>query len=34
MINQYYWYRLQLELGKKAMHSALYYFPNTTWGRS
>ena len=22
----YYWYRLRLELGKKAMHSALYYF--------
>jgi len=29
VINSYYWYRLQLELGKKAMHSALYYFsPN------
>jgi iron(III) transport system substrate-binding protein len=26
VINQYYWYRLQLELGKKAMHSELYYF--------
>jgi iron(III) transport system substrate-binding protein len=26
VINQYYWYRLQLELGKEAMHSALYYF--------
>ena len=26
VINQYYWYRLQLELGKKAMHSGLYYF--------
>jgi iron(III) transport system substrate-binding protein len=26
VINQYYWYRLQLELGKKAMPSALYYF--------
>jgi iron(III) transport system substrate-binding protein len=26
VINQYYWYRLQLELGKKAMHSALFYF--------
>jgi iron(III) transport system substrate-binding protein len=26
VINQYYWYRLQLELGKKAMSSALYYF--------
>jgi iron(III) transport system substrate-binding protein len=29
LINSYYWYRLQLELGTKAMHSALYYFsPN------
>jgi iron(III) transport system substrate-binding protein len=29
VINSYYWYRLQLELGKSAMHSALYYFsPN------
>ena len=29
IINSYYWYRLQLELGKQAMHSALYYFtPN------
>jgi iron(III) transport system substrate-binding protein len=27
VINQYYWYRLQLEAGSKAMHSALYYFP-------
>jgi iron(III) transport system substrate-binding protein len=26
VINQYYWYRLRLELGKKAIHSALYYF--------
>ncbi|MFZ1881604.1 MAG: extracellular solute-binding protein, partial [Gaiellaceae bacterium] len=26
VINQYYWYRLQLELGNQAMHSALYYF--------
>jgi iron(III) transport system substrate-binding protein len=26
VINQYYWYRLQLELGKDAMRSALYYF--------
>jgi iron(III) transport system substrate-binding protein len=26
VINSYYWYRLQLELGKNAMHSALYYF--------
>ncbi len=29
IINSYYWYRLQLELGDKGMHSALYYFsPN------
>ena len=26
VINAYYWYRLRLELGKEAMHSALYYF--------
>jgi len=26
VVNQYYWYRLQLELGKDAMNSALYYF--------
>ena len=26
VINQYYWYRLRLELGQHAMHSALYYF--------
>jgi iron(III) transport system substrate-binding protein len=26
VINQYYWYRLELEIGKKAIHSALYYF--------
>ncbi len=26
VINSYYWYRLQRELGKDAMHSALYYF--------
>jgi iron(III) transport system substrate-binding protein len=26
VINQYYWYRLQLELGKKGMRSALYSF--------
>jgi len=24
--NQYYWYRLQLEVGASAMHSRLYYF--------
>jgi iron(III) transport system substrate-binding protein len=29
IINSYYWYRLQLELGEKGMQSALYYFsPN------
>jgi iron(III) transport system substrate-binding protein len=28
IINQYYWYRLRLEVGKSSMHSALHYFPN------
>jgi iron(III) transport system substrate-binding protein len=28
VINQYYWYRLRLEVGTRAIHSALYYFPN------
>ena len=28
VINHYYWYRLRLELGAQAMHSALYFFPN------
>lgn len=28
LVNQYYWYRLQLELGQKGIHSRLYYFPN------
>jgi len=28
IINHYYWYRLRLEVGASAMHSALYYFPN------
>jgi iron(III) transport system substrate-binding protein len=32
VINQYYWYRLQLEVGKGAMHSALYYFPDHNVG--
>jgi iron(III) transport system substrate-binding protein len=27
VINHYYWFRLRLELGAHAMHSALYYFP-------
>lgn len=28
LVNQYYWYRLRLELGARALHSKLYYFPN------
>jgi iron(III) transport system substrate-binding protein len=28
IINQYYWYRLRLELGQKGMHSFLHYFPS------
>jgi iron(III) transport system substrate-binding protein len=28
VINQYYWYRLRLETGARAMHSALHYFPD------
>jgi iron(III) transport system substrate-binding protein len=28
VINHYYWYRLRREIGAKAIHSALYYFPN------
>jgi iron(III) transport system substrate-binding protein len=28
LINQYYWYRLQLERGKSGIHSTLHYFPN------
>ncbi len=28
IINQYYWYRLRLEVGAKRMHSALYFFPH------
>jgi iron(III) transport system substrate-binding protein len=27
LINHYYWYRLRVEIGARAMHSALYYFP-------
>jgi iron(III) transport system substrate-binding protein len=27
IINQYYWFRLQREVGKSGTHSALYYFP-------
>ncbi len=26
--NNYYWFRLRLEMGAGGMHSALYYFPN------
>ncbi|MGH2851129.1 MAG: extracellular solute-binding protein [Solirubrobacteraceae bacterium] len=28
VINQYYWYRLRLETGVRAIRSALYYFPD------
>lgn len=28
IINSYYWFRLQREIGKGAMRSALYYFPS------
>jgi iron(III) transport system substrate-binding protein len=28
VINQYYWYRLQREVGADGMRSTLYYFPN------
>ena len=28
VINQYYWYRLRLEIGKSAIRSALHYFSN------
>lgn len=32
VINQYYWYRLRLELGVQNMHSKLYFFPNRDVG--
>jgi iron(III) transport system substrate-binding protein len=32
VVNQYYWYRLRLEDGAAAMHSALYYFPSSDVG--
>ncbi|MGH2878900.1 MAG: extracellular solute-binding protein [Solirubrobacteraceae bacterium] len=32
IVNNYYWYRLRLELGAANMHSALYYFPNRDVG--
>jgi len=28
IVNQYYWYRLRLEVGTAAIHSELYYFPD------
>lgn len=28
IVNQYYWYRLKLEVGNDAIHSRLYYFPH------
>jgi iron(III) transport system substrate-binding protein len=28
LVNQYYWYRLRLEVGQNGIHSKLYYFPN------
>ena len=27
LVNQYYWYRLRLEVGASGIHSRLYYFP-------
>lgn len=32
IINHYYWYRLRLEVGAHAMHSALYFFPDHNVG--
>jgi iron(III) transport system substrate-binding protein len=32
IINHYYWYRLRLEVGARAIHSALYFFPNRNVG--
>jgi iron(III) transport system substrate-binding protein len=32
VVNNYYWYRLRLEVGDSAMHSSLYYFPNHNVG--
>jgi len=28
IVNQYYWYRLRLEVGNNGIHSQLYYFPD------
>ena len=32
IVNQYYWYRLRLEVGPGNIHSRLYYFPNRDVG--
>jgi iron(III) transport system substrate-binding protein len=32
VVNQYYWFRLRLELGPSNMRSSLYYFPNANVG--
>jgi iron(III) transport system substrate-binding protein len=32
IINQYYWYRLRLEVGAESVHSKLYFFPNRDVG--
>ena len=32
IINHYYWYRLRLEIGAKAMHSELHFFPSSDVG--
>lgn len=32
IINQYYWYRIRLEVGAGDMHSKLYFFPNRDVG--
>jgi iron(III) transport system substrate-binding protein len=28
LVNHYYWYRLRVEVGTRAMHSVLYFFPD------
>jgi iron(III) transport system substrate-binding protein len=32
LVNQYYWYRLRLEVGPSGMRSSLYYFPHGNVG--
>ena len=32
IVNSYYWFRLQLEVGAAAIHSQIYYFPSTNVG--